>query len=113
MREPCFEVDIGATRVSLNRHGDDIRGFAFAGFEGATSASDLLARRATFLAPARLFPFAAVGCAPLPIPDFRQVLVELVDVLLVLDRTATALRPHWKTHESCGSDEPINGRKDD
>jgi hypothetical protein len=24
-----------------------------------------------------------------------------------------ALRSHWKTHESCGSDDPIDGRKDD
>ena len=28
-------------------------------------------------------------------------------------RTATALRSHWKTHTSCGSDDPIDGRKDD
>ena len=25
----------------------------------------------------------------------------------------TALRSLWKTHESCGSDDPIDGRKDD
>ncbi|MGA7877604.1 MAG: hypothetical protein WCA08_18230, partial [Desulfoferrobacter sp.] len=27
-------------------------------------------------------------------------------------RTSTALRSHWKTPESCGSDNLVNGRKD-
>jgi len=33
-----------------------------------------------------LTPFAGGGCAPLPVPDLRQVLAVLVDVALVLDQ---------------------------
>jgi hypothetical protein len=33
--------------------------------------------------------------------------------LLAAEDLAAALRSRWRTHESCGGDDPIDGRKDD